>query len=110
MTREEAQAVIMNEQKCVDRANRCDRNCAECDLVMEDSVINNAYSMAIKALNGWSQWIPVEDRLPEKPGKYLVTVQNWNVYAGTFDMVSHKFQCAATAWMELPEPYRRDES
>ena len=56
------------------------------------------------------QWIPVEDRLPEKPGKYLVTVQNGNVYAGTFDMVSHKFQCAATAWMELPEPYRRDES
>lgn len=53
-------------------------------------------------------WIPVEERLPDKPGKYLVTVKNGNVYAGTFDMVSHKFQCAATAWMELPEPYREE--
>ena len=65
--------------------------------------------MGLPSAQPEQQWIPVEDRLPEKPGKYLVTVQNGNVYAGTFDMVSHKFQCAATAWMELPEPYRRDE-
>lgn len=52
MTREEAQSVIMTEQKCVDRAgtDRCNRDCANCDLVMDDAVINEAYNMAIKAL------------------------------------------------------------
>ncbi len=51
------------------------------------------------------RWIPCSNRMPEKPGKYLVTVKNGNVYAGTFDVISGKFQCAATAWMPLPEPY-----
>lgn len=54
------------------------------------------------------QWIPCSNRMPEKPGKYLVTVKNGNVYAGTFDVISGKFHCAATAWMPLPEPYREE--
>lgn len=54
------------------------------------------------------QWIPVTERLPEKPGKYLVTVQNGNVYSGTYDAYSKRFHCAAIAWMELPEPYREE--
>ena len=54
-------------------------------------------------------WIPVSERLPEKTGKYLVTVKNGNVYAGVFDEYSGKFQCAATAWMPLPEPYRSND-
>lgn len=49
MTREEAQSVIMTEQKCVNRAN-CNRDRANCDLVMDDAVINEALNMAIKAL------------------------------------------------------------
>lgn len=53
----------------------------------------------------YSRWIPVEERLPENPGKYLVTVKNGNVYAGTFDKISGKFQGAVTAWMPLPSPY-----
>jgi hypothetical protein len=51
------------------------------------------------------RWIPITDHLPDKSGKYLVTVQNGNVYAGTYDAYTQKFQCAATAWMPLPEPY-----
>ena len=51
------------------------------------------------------EWIPVSERLPEKSGKYLVTVKNGNVYAGTYDAFSGKFQCAATAWQPLPAPY-----
>ena len=54
-------------------------------------------------------WIPVSERLPEKTGKYLVTVKNGNVYAGVFDEYSGKFQCAATAWMPLPEPYQSND-
>ena len=55
------------------------------------------------------RWIPVTERLPDKPGKYLVTVQNGNVYAGTYDKFSKRFQCAAVAWMSLPEPYKGEE-
>lgn len=55
------------------------------------------------------QWIPCSERLPEKAGKYLFSVQNGNVYAGTFDQYSHRFQCAAVAWMPLPEPYQEEE-
>lgn len=62
MTREEAQSVIMTEQKCVDRAStdRCNRDCANCDLIMDDAVINEAYNMAIKALE---QPEPCEDAI-----------------------------------------------
>jgi hypothetical protein len=51
------------------------------------------------------QWIPVTERLPEQTGKYLVSVKNGNVYAGTYDSYGGQFQCAAVAWMLLPEPY-----
>ena len=62
----------------------------------------------LKQVPSAQQWIPCSNRMPEKPGKYLVTVKNGNVYAGTFDVISGKFQCAATAWMPLPEPYREE--
>ena len=55
------------------------------------------------------RWIPCSERLPEKAGKYLVSVRNGNVYAGTFDKYSGNFQCAAIAWMPLPEPYKEAE-
>lgn len=55
------------------------------------------------------KWIPVSEKLPEAPGKYLVTVQNGNVYAGTFDAYSGRFQCAAIAWQPLPEPYKEED-
>ncbi len=54
------------------------------------------------------KWIPCKEKLPEKAGKYLVSVKNGNVYAGTFDQYSKKFQCGALAWMPLPEPYRKE--
>ena len=57
-----------------------------------------------------ARWIPVSERLPEKSGKYLVTVKNGNVYAGVFDEVSGRFQCAATAWQSLPTPYTESEA
>lgn len=60
----------------------------------------------LKELKAYREaWIPVSERLPKKTGKYLVTVRNGNVYAGTFDETSGRFQCAATAWMPLPKPY-----
>lgn len=55
-----------------------------------------------------TEWIPVSERLPEKNGKYLVTVRNGNVYAGVYDAFSGRFQCAAIAWMPLPQPYNAE--
>lgn len=55
------------------------------------------------------EWIPVEEALPAKTGKYLVTVLNGNVYAGTFSTYDNRFNCKATAWMPLPEPYKEND-
>lgn len=55
------------------------------------------------------EWIPVEEALPTKTGKYLVTVLNGNVYAGTFSTYDNRFNCKATAWMPLPEPYKEND-
>lgn len=53
-----------------------------------------------------NEWIPCSKELPKKSGKYLVTVQNGNVYAGTYSAYDGKFQCQAIAWMPLPDPYK----
>ena len=53
MTREEAIAIIENEKKCVNRANKndyCNRDCYNCELVKTDTEILTALDMAIKAL------------------------------------------------------------
>lgn len=53
MTREEAIAIIENEKKCVNRANKndyCNRDCYNCELVKTDIEILTALNMAIKAL------------------------------------------------------------
>lgn len=55
------------------------------------------------------RWIPISERLPERSGKYLVTVKNGNVYAGTFSAYERAFTCAATAWAPLPEPYEEEQ-
>ena len=53
MTREETIAILENEKKCVNRANKndyCNRDCYNCELVKTDTEILNALDMAIKAL------------------------------------------------------------
>lgn len=57
------------------------------------------------------EWIPVEERLPEKDGWYFgskvlegVRVQNIFWYEdGAFSTLGK-----VEAWMELPEPYRKE--
>lgn len=53
MTIEEAIAIIENEKRCVNRANKndnCNRDCYNCELVKTDAEILEALDMAIKAL------------------------------------------------------------
>jgi hypothetical protein len=90
--------------------------------------VNEACRMAIKALRA-QQWISVEDRLPDKMGKYLVFHHEWSdgAFLPTYEdctiramrfMNNNKWRypvcidkrCEAdthrevTHWMPLPEP------
>lgn len=82
-------AELMNiEKQCVKRASTCDRDCAKCDLVQEDSELIEAYSLAEYALSKlndldtlWETWLQIN--VPEqnkvtlydesnKPRQYLM--------------------------------------
>lgn len=53
MTNERVIEVLRTEKSCVLRNIRgCDRNCAECDLVLPDEEVLAAYDMAIKIIQG----------------------------------------------------------
>ena len=52
MTEARAVEILENEKACVLKANTCGRNCAECDLVLPDTEILEAYNMAIEVLKG----------------------------------------------------------
>lgn len=75
-----------------------------------------------------TRWIPVEERLPEKEGEYLVTfavdekvrlvgygccrkdVLGNNIGFGWYDLYSGTYfsDKAFSAWQPLPEPYREN--
>ena len=75
MTMQRAVGILETERECVERAGTatpnkaCDRSCADCDLVLDDKEILEAYNMAIKAL----EQEPCEDeyiKVPKKALKY----------------------------------------
>lgn len=82
------------------------------DVTMEGDI--EALSVAIEALSQppADQWIPCSERLPEKSGAYIVSVDYdgipnvWKMYFTTVEyprwITFHK----VTAWMPLPEPYK----
>lgn len=49
-TNEDAIRVIQNERNCVIRASTCNRDCSNCDLVLDENDILSAYDAAIEAL------------------------------------------------------------
>lgn len=57
------------------------------------------------------QWIPVTERLPEKPNVYTVTDSKGDVvrfvFTGTESSREYWLRCAK-AWMPLPESYREE--
>ena len=60
------------------------------------------------------RWIPCSKELPEKDGKYLVTIKGWRsqklmVVTALFSESTKTFDPSCIAWMELPEPYRGKE-
>ena len=65
-------------------------------------------------------WIPVEDRLPEEAGTYIinaltgerniVTFAKWQKRYKRFDMTGARSYWKIIAWRPLPEPYRPERS
>ena len=60
MTRYRAIDIIKNEIECVNRQDTCEHKCADCELVLPDIEIFEAYDMAIQALSSWEKY---SDRL-----------------------------------------------
>ena len=57
-------------------------------------------------------WIPCSERLPEKEGKYLVTLYKWNIVSfADFKNLKYNphFNAPVIAWQPLPEPYKEGE-
>ena len=79
-----------------------------------DGAINRIVDIIRKHMN--DGWIPVEERLPEEAGTYIVNALNgerdivtfakWQNRYKRFDMTGARAYWRIIAWRPLPEPYR----
>jgi len=73
--------------------------------------IVSALQSIIEELPSVQQWIPMSERPPEKPGRYLVTncefEVDWNIWVNGEWLYSNS---APVAWMDMPEPYESGDS
>lgn len=72
-----------------------------------DREIYQSSKMIIDLLNQ-TEWIPVNERLPEENGGYLVTVKRGYVTTALWVGNTENWK-EVTAWMPLPEPYKEDK-
>lgn len=90
-----------------ERANLPCDNCYECIKEVCKNIIR-------KHMN--DGWIPVEERLPEEGGTYIITAKDgereiisfakWQNRYKHFDMTGKRAYWRVIAWRHLPEPYR----
>lgn len=73
MERVEVQHIMETELKCVQRAaaNVCNRNCGECDLLMDTDKIIQAYSYVITLLEVWDGLFKSYEELTDKFNKQM---------------------------------------
>ena len=80
MTESEAKKYMLIEKECINRD--CNRDCANCDIVQDVEDLNNAYDVAIQAL---------EKQIPKKPktdDRYVMYICPW---CNDFVKVSHNY-------------------
>ena len=93
---------IIEIKECIDSVYGAD--CAYFD-VDGFAIANKIYDAGYRK----QEWISVDERLPDKEGKYLVCTTNGNIGVGDFIDYYGKgthlcFACwAVTHWMPLPE-------
>lgn len=114
MKNEDIIRILKNEQECATRAFRggCDRDCENCELVMEDSDIIGAYDAAIAILKEQTdEWTPSTVD-PEKSGEYLVTTLNnggevTTAYFKQYGDATGQWNIKTpfVAWRPLPPPW-----
>ena len=105
----------------------CPRNegdsCDGCEYITEsgngcDSIKRRA-DYLIKNGVGIQQWISVSDRLPNEPGRYIVSTCNYRGEVGVFDLWfdypewyidedDDLYEFEVTHWMSLPEPPKKE--
>ena len=78
MTWNEAKKYMLIEKECINRD--CNRDCANCDIVQDVEDLNNAYDVAINAL---------EKQIPKKPTpidyeKYIDVIDNARFLRGAY--------------------------
>ena len=89
------------------RSNIACDNCYECIKEACKNIIRNHVN---------DGWIPVEERLPEEGGTYIITAKDgereiisfakWQNRYKHFDMTGKRAYWRVIAWRHLPEPYR----
>lgn len=81
--------------------------------------ITNKAVVKVKELSAKQQWIPCSEKLPEKEGRYLVTVNKGNEKCVEDDFFYFRYFTKdgtpswylgedVVAWMPIPEPYKSE--
>ena len=102
------------------------RGQAGSECTSEDHYIKKAWEHCLDRVVGIIRkhvndgWIPVEERLPEEAGTYIinaltgerniVTFAKWQNRYKRFDMTGARTYWKIIAWRPLPEPYRPERS
>ena len=93
-------------------------NCFPTELVNEkQSKIHSYYANKLTEILKLTEqynngWIPCSERLPEKEGKYLVTLDKWNIVSfADFKNLKYNphFNAPVIAWQPLPQPFQKGE-
>ena len=79
---------------------------ARCDSIFEDTA-ENRIGTWINEVPSAQRWIPCSERLPTKPGRYLITQErHYGLYVTAVYFDGNEFFDEAVAWMPTPEPYK----
>ena len=104
--------------ECRSECDLFDWSCGACVGECDEYIKERAKDIIRKHMN--DGWIPVEERLPEEAGTYIVNALNgerdivtfakWQNRYKRFDMTGARAYWRIIAWQPLPEPYRPERS
>lgn len=97
----------------ISRQAAIDALCKRCDLVHDVPCTEECNDIKVlRKLPSTDEWIPCSERLPRKNGKHLCCWQGASVGTGMFldghfRLYGEIKDNLVTAWMPLPEPYKK---